>query len=310
MIDTPNDYQEKWDRRSLIRTRPHKHLDFTQEGKFFPPQKQVLLSLPEVAALGKEVENKILAHSFCKYLNDVVVEELQIVNVACTNLIEEELVVPYPEKVKLEAHTVVLDEYYHVYVARCMLNQLYQVYPEIKNIKFSVPDTLNAVTTIKKKLSAPCQPIFEIIASCIFETAIVQELNDFRRDEEIHPSVQQYINNHVNDEARHHGFFYALLVYTWQQLPENYQQEIGSYLADFIALYLSITSEKTYNREVLKAYLKDDKQADILIDQTYQGFQLGLELPIVKHVITILKKAEILDHRFVKENFIKNNLYI
>ena len=51
-----NQYQEKWETRSSIRSRPRKVINFDLYGDFFPENKQVLMFLPEVQALSAAVK--------------------------------------------------------------------------------------------------------------------------------------------------------------------------------------------------------------------------------------------------------------
>ena len=47
-------YQNKWESRSSIRTRPRKSIDFTLLGDFFPREKQILFLLPEIQSLSEQ----------------------------------------------------------------------------------------------------------------------------------------------------------------------------------------------------------------------------------------------------------------
>lgn len=308
--NTFNDYLKKWDTRSLIRTQPIKLCDFNQEGLLFPPKQQVLLSLPEVIALGEEVKKQILSYSLGKYINDVINEEIKIVNSVCREITEDLSVIKYPPEIKLGAYTVIIDEYYHVYIAQFILEELFQHFPSIKEMDFPIPDTCHAATVIGERLEPECREIFKIMAACIFETTIAKELVSLTENQEINSSLRNYITGHLSDEARHHIFFYELLTYTWNHLSENTQKQIGMHLADFLILYLNIDSEKKFNYELLKFFLKDENKAHNLIEEIYGGFQITTEMPIVKQVLRVLKKSFIMDHKFVKESFLEKNLYI
>lgn len=305
-----NTYQEKWENRSSIRTRPRKIIDFNQRGVFFPPSKQTLLMLPEIAQLGEKTKAEILLHSFYKYLNDIINLEIKLINEVCYKIVHGELTISYPEEIKLNAYTVIIDEYYHVYLAKDMMNQLDNHFSNFNKLKFPISDAYYAVESICEKLDPKYRDMFKVIAVCIFETTLVRELVEFFNDKEVHPSIKYYVNDHINDESKHYGFFYELLEFTWNNLPEDYKKEIGQHLGDFVKLYLNVVSEKHYNYEILNLILRDNVKAKKLIEKIYQDFDILIEMPIVRNVLTVLKKTNIMNHQFVKLNFIKNKLYL
>ncbi len=299
-------YQQKWDSRSSVRSRPEKCIDFNLEGYFFPSDKQPILLNEEVQALGESVKKDILLQSFFKYLNDIVHLEVKLINHACHLIIYEQLPISYPEETKLNAYTVLIDEYYHVYVAKNMMMQLDRQFPNRKKFNYPLSDSYNAVLQIKNKLPGKYHAIFEILAVCIFETTLVRELVEFFNSPNVHPSIKFYVNDHMNDESRHYGYFYDLLAYTWANLPQDYQERIGDHLASFVTLYLHINSDKQFNLELLNSLFENEDKSVKLVNQLYQGFEITPELPIVKNVIQVLQKTGILDHDSVKKSF--NNL--
>ncbi len=296
-------YQQKWESRSSVRSRPEKYIDFNLDGYFFPSDKQPVLLNEEVQALGESVKKEILLQSFFKYLNDIIHLEVKLINRACHLVIYEQLPVTYPEETKLNAYTVLIDEYYHVYVAKNMMMQLDKQFPYRKKFNYPISDSYNAVLQIKNILPSKYHAIFEILAVCIFETTLVRELVEFFNSPSVHPSIKFYVNDHMNDESRHYGYFYDLLAYTWKNLPPDYQACIGEQLASFVKLYLHINSDKHFNLALLNSLFANEDKATMLVNQLYKGFDITPELPIVKNVIRVLQKTGVLDHFAVQEGF-------
>ncbi len=305
-----NQYQERWESRSSIRTRPRKIIDFSRIGDFFPVNKQFLLLLPEIASLGEQVREAILVQTFYKYLNDIIHLEMKWIHTVCHNIIHKNMAVAYSEQTKLNAYTVIIDEYYHNYMAHDMTLQLRHQFPELPELYFAQSDSYSAIVTIKNRLEEKYHDIFEIIAVCIFETTLVRELIEYFDCENIHPSIKYYINDHMNDEARHYVFFYDVLCQTWENLPEDFKKNIGIHLADFVKLHLNIHSEKDYNQQLLSHILSDSEKAKAMVNELYRGFVISPEIPIVKNVLNVLKKSGILDNEHVKISFQINNLYL
>lgn len=239
-------FQERWDNRSSIRTSPRKIIDFTKEGYFFPAAKQALLLIPQVKKLGNKVKFEILLYSFYKYLNDIVTLESSIIINACNMITYKKFEFCYTDEIKLDAYTIIIDEYYHIYLAQDMIQQLEKQYPNLIRLKYNQSDAYNALSLIKEKISPNYHDIFEIIAVCIFETTLVRELVEFFKDSDVHPSVRYYVNDHMNDESRHYKYFYDILIYTWSNLSETIKNTVGKYLGEFVVLYLNVLSEKEY----------------------------------------------------------------
>ena len=298
-----NKYQNIWESRASIRTRPRKFIDFNEKGSFFPEDKQALLFNQNIVDLGPEIKEIILLQSFYKYLNDIVTLEINLITTACNKIISADLPVKYSEEIKLNARTIIIDEYYHVYIAHDMMLQLKHQFPDLKEFNYSISDSINAVTQVKNKLDKKYHDIFDIIAVCIFETTLVKELVEFFYTDNIHSSIKYYINDHMNDEAKHYGFFYNLLCYTWENIPNDYQENIGKHFADFIINYLNINSERTFNLDLLISILKDENKAKEIISNLYTGFIITPEVPIVRNVINVLQKSKLLETESIKESF-------
>ncbi len=303
-----NTYQKKWETRSSIRTRPRKLIDFTQEGYFFPEDKQPLLLIKEVHELGERTKKEILLKSFYKYLHDIVTLEIKLINSACTKIQYHDLPVHYDDSTKLSTYTILIDEYYHVYIAKDMIFQLENINPKLQTYEYPTSDASNAVTTIKSLLDEKFHDIFEIIAVCIFETTLVRELVEFFQSSSVHPSIKHYVNDHMNDESRHFGFFFDLLCETWEKLDDEYRTAIGSTLADFMTLYLSIESEKHFNTILLGELINDVGLAEKMNNELYKGFIITQDVPIVKNVLSVLRRSKILDHPSVLDGFSKIGL--
>lgn len=305
-----NKYQDKWERRSSIRTSPRKYIDFNKIGDFFPSDKKSLLLLPEIIALGEKVKIDILTQSFYKYLDDIInLEDASIIS-ACELVIHKDLIVKYDKQTKLNAYTVIIDEYYHIYMANDMMQQLDERFPELPKLTYPISDSDLALKTIKSKLNTKYHDVFDIIAVCIFETTIVRELVEFFNSPDVHPSIKYYINDHMNDEARHYGYFFDLLCYTWNALPIDCQNEIGLYLGEFVTIYLNITSEKEFNLHLLSLILGDKKNAEILIKKLYPDFEITADVPTVKNLLNVFVKAGIFNNQYVKAGFLKYNLIL
>lgn len=305
-----NVYQELWESKSSLRTCHRKLIDFSVSGDFFPQDKQVLFLLPEISGLDNQKKKEILILSFYNYLQEINQLESSWVCRACNNIIYQSFDVVFSEEMKLNALTILMDEYYHLYVASDYMQQLKQKYPNLSLFNQFFSDSSHAMTTIKERLNESCRDIFEILGVCIFETTLIKELVNFFDSPSIHPSVHEYVNDHMNDESRHHVYFKEMMRFIWESMPKDYQNNIGLHLGDFVTLYLNIEGQKSFNKQILNWVMEDNEQALKSINNLYYGFEITGEMPIVKNVIHILKKTNIISHPSVLAGFQKNKLLV
>lgn len=303
-ISTPRkNYQLKWETRSSIRSRPRKLINFNKPGYFFPENKQPLLLNKELSQLLKDKKEEILLQTFKKYLYDIINLEIKLISSACNSILYTDLVIPFKNITKLHVYTVLIDEYYHVYVAQDMLLQIDDQFPHLSSMDYPESDAQTAVKKIKQSLPTQYHKIFEILAVCIFETTLVRELVEFFDNEDLNPSIKSYVNDHMNDESRHFGFFFDLMCDIWQRLPDDHRISIGNQLANFIHLYLNIQSDKKFYHELLYQLTNDKVYSHEMIEEIYVGFEITPDIPIVKNVLSVLTKSGLLDCKAVQDGF-------
>lgn len=299
------DYVQRWEARGSVRTRPRKTIDFSQTGHFFPQDRQPLLLDRTVAALDEPAKERILIQSFFKYLHDIVNLEIKEIVSACTKILYADLPVSFSDELKLNTYSIVIDEYYHVYIAQDLIMQLRERYPDLGRFEFPTSDSQRAVTEIKNRLDPKYHDVFEILANCCFETTLVRELVEFFNAEDVHPSIRYYVNDHMNDESRHYAFFLDLMTYLWSSVPEDYREAIGSWMGEFVKLYLAVESEKEFNVQLLTEVLGDADQAQRSIAELYEGFDVTTDVPIVQNVLRAFRRAGMLEHPAVRSSFRK-----
>ena len=146
-----NPYQKLWEKNSSVRTRSIKSIDFQEKGYFFPPEKQPLVTYDEISSLGEETIQKILLLCFVKYLKDIVELEIKPINEVCNKIFHNELPIQYSEELKLNALTIIIDEYYHVYNAQSILYQLEKGFPYINDYHYPLSDAYSALVNIKNE---------------------------------------------------------------------------------------------------------------------------------------------------------------
>lgn len=256
-----------------------------------------------LSPLGRAAKDDILVQSFYKYLHDIVNLEIKEIVSACSKVLHADLPVTFTEETRLNTYSIVIDEYYHVYLAQDMILQLRQHYPHLSDIDYALPDSRRAVSEIRDKLEPRYHDVFEILANCCFETTLVRELVEFFNSPGVHPSIKYYVNDHMNDESRHYAFFFDLMTHLWREIPEDFREAIGTHLAEFVTLYLSVESEKQFNTELFGTLIDDREQARASVESLYAGFEITPDVPIVKNVLRALGSAGMLASPAVRDSF-------
>ena len=295
-------FLETWENRSSIRARPTKIFNVKEKGYFFPIKRQVLFSDHRVCELKDTEIEYILVQSLFRYLNIIIKLELDLVNNVCRKITDNTTIVKYDEIQRQGAYTVLIDEYYHVYIANGIVNKLKAVFTE--DFQSYKSDSIDAIDKIKAKIDKKYHDVFEIIAICIFETTLIGELVEFFNVECIHPGVRHYVNDHMNDEAKHAVFFSKILRYTWNSILEDYQKVIGLVLPEFLLLYLDVKSDIEFNHSLINCFFSED-EAENIITNIYNGFKVNTQIPMVKNVLRVLKNAGILDNQNIVNSFNK-----
>ena len=300
-------YQDKWEKRSTIRTRPRVIFNSEETGFFYPVSHQPLCAHPKIQLLSEEDFQFLLTQSLYKYCNDIAVIETKIVNKSAFDVINDRLPVVFNADIKMGAFTIMLDEVYHAYVAFDALNQI-QIHTHIEPLPLpKIIEIEKAINMIKSRIDKKYHKSFELVAVCIAENTLTQDTVTMVDKEETHPFFQQIIKDHLTDESRHCGYFIQVLAYFWKHLSEEYKLNIGEQLADFIESYLGVDIEIDFNKKILASLNFSDEEIARIISETYVSFKISSQHHLLKNIITQLNKTELLQDINVINNFKKKN---
>ncbi|MBK2296725.1 diiron oxygenase [Francisella philomiragia] len=288
--------QEKWERRATVRSRPRVVYDKVATGYYYPLSRAPLAIHPSVILKGEKAIEFLLIQSLYKYSNDIASIETRVVNETILKAISDKIEgVSFDEEQKINLYTIMVDEAYHAYVA---FDSIIQIKEETGINPLPLPQTIEiekAISAIKKKLDIKYHSVFEFICVCLAENTLTKEIVTMTDKEETHPYFQKIIKDHLLDETRHSGIFFKLLCYVWSNLNEEFKQNIGEVLAEFIELYLDLDVQVEFDRKILKSINLTDQEIEEAIKDTYASFKLNKEHPMLKNILTILHKTEVID---------------
>ena len=288
--------QEKWELRSTVRSRPRIVFDKEASGYFYPVSRQPLVVHPQILEKDEKAIEYLLIQSLYKYSNDIATIETRVVNHAILNAVTNQLPIPFTQEQKLDLYTIMVDESYHAYVAYDAMLQI-EEHTGVKAL--ALPETIEiefAIAEIKRNLQEKYHAVFELVCVCLAENTLTKEIISMTDKAETHPFFQRIIKDHLTDESRHSGVFYKLLKYIWSNLSEEYKEAIGKILPDFIELYLDIKVQIKFDKQVLIKLGFSDIQSQQILDETYGGFKLNKQHPMLKNILMLLDKTEILDN--------------
>ncbi len=287
--------QDKWEKRSSVRSRPRIIFDPSSKGYFLPISHQPLAAHPKILEKGNDALNYLLTQSFYKYSNDIAVIETRVVNNAILTVVTNTLPIEFSEEQKLNLYTIMVDESYHAYVAYdCMM----QIEKNTHIAPLPLPKTIEierAMVTVKEKLPGKYHGVFDLIAVCLAENTLTKEIVSMIDKSETHPFFQKMIDDHLSDESRHSGIFFHLLKYIWEKISDEYKENIANILPSFLELYLGVQVQMEFERKILIQLGFSENEATSMLEETYKEFRLTKDSPLLKNILMQLDRAGLID---------------
>ncbi len=299
-------FQDTWELRSLVRSRPRRVLANDMGNLYFyPVSRQPLCIHPVVASLGEEARQVILIQSLYKYSNDIVMIESAVINRSAFNIVKNFLPVEFDFTTRLTASTVIVDESYHAYVALDCMQQVEEI-TRVKALPFPPDVELSkAIDSVKSTLADQYHSSFELIAVCIAENTLTKDIVQMAKEPGVNQFFQHIMSDHLIDEARHSKFFSELLREFWSKLNQDFQEAIGKLLPLFIKLYLSNESQKEFDKKILDSLELETGIIQQIIEETHGQYEVTQHHPMAKNILQLLSIAKVLEHTMTSEAFKK-----
>ncbi len=287
--------QDKWERRSTIRSRPRIIYDTDAQGYFYPISRQPLAIHPFLVNKGVSAVEYLLAQSFYKYSNDIAVIETKVVNNTILQIINNQLPIEFTKEQKLSLYTIMVDEAYHAYIAYDTMLQI-EHNTGIKPLALpKVIEIEKAIISVTQTLDEKYHEIFKIICVCLAENTLTKEIVSMTDKTETHPFFQRVLQDHLADETRHSGIFFHLLKYIWSILTDDYKKAISEVLVEFIIQYLDITVQREFDKQILLNLDFTINEVDTMLKDVYNGFKLTNAHPMLNNILNLLERCEMLD---------------
>jgi hypothetical protein len=229
-------YLENWDKKSSVRTHSKRVLSHAEGQTFYPKLEQPLCLHPLIASMGIDVHQRILIQTAYRFMLGISEHETKVVTSAIQRLICGAL--SLPDWLKLPLQTVIIDESYHAMVAYDFVQQVHSVTGE-KPLPFPNDSDLGrALSLALQALPASIHDAFTMVAVCIAENLITQDLIVRAPDPEVNPFFYDVNRDHLVDEGRHAKLFTEVVRYLWPRLPLEQRQIILARLPSFIQMWM------------------------------------------------------------------------
>jgi hypothetical protein len=304
--------QKEWERFASIRTKPTRVVELDGgRPHFYPIRRQPLCLHPIVKKMGEDALKIILIHAAYKFMRDIAFIETEVVNNIAIKIAANKLPIKFPESLRQDALTIIIDETYHAYVAQDFIRQVEALTGILSLQEGEETNLFNAISVCKAKLPVHLRDYFELIAVCIGENSITQELVKITEDQSTNKVFYQVNADHAIDEGRHSRIFKIILKHTWETLDKKDRVELAKILPEFLRLYLRQDTQIAYDKVVLQELKLPEKEIEKVLSDTHIAYTketFGQVNPIVRNIITLLEKTNVLSDKEVKDIFVDEHL--
>lgn len=309
-LETYQSFYAKWDQHASIRSKPRRVIQKDEvQTHFYPIGRQPLCQHPKIKAKGEEVIHYILVQSAFKFMHEIAVVEVDLINNIARKIMTGEINFGFSKAMRDDLLPIIIDEAYHAFVANDFINQvsaLTGILPikESRHTQFE-----NTIHLFKQQLPASLHDALDVLAICIGESTLTQELFDMSREEHTHPLFKDIIIDHVADEGRHQLLFREMLKTFWKNLSNEQKDTLGVLIPEFLLSYISPSMHIEYDKDLLRhLHFNEDDIQDIILDiyknQDVESVATRVD-PITKNIIKTMEYAGVFEHGKTREAFVK-----
>jgi hypothetical protein len=230
-----------------VRSKPRRLLGNTdppaeQDRLYFSPELMPVLHHPRVTALGKEVQRRMLVERLYQYLDVTTWVEQGLVNHGLVQLFQSRLSLRLPSHLEFDAYKIYCDEGYH---ALCSVDLKGQVADEtgISSSGCAEPRVLRTLGGLVHSVPVEMRGLAQLFFVIVYETLISGILARVPRDRRVVETVRRVVQDHAEDEGRHHAYFSEIFHRVWPDLAPEQRDAIGPLLARAIVADLEPDTE-------------------------------------------------------------------
>ncbi|MFJ7212998.1 diiron oxygenase [Amycolatopsis sp. NPDC098790] len=236
---TAHEYRSRfteWDRRSWVRSKPHRDAPFTARGQYFSADLCPLSACPRVQAAPAGVRAAILVHSLYLHLEFTVQLEMGPVNEICALLHSPGFLPWLPAAMKDDVLRIYTDEAGHAEMSNTLKSAV-MAETGVVPIEHR-PRFLTELAALYSAELPAYRPLVKLFFAIVSETLITGTLTKLPKDPSVQPAVRELAQDHAADEGKHHAFFRQLFELLWPRMPLPLRRKIGGLLPRVIHAFL------------------------------------------------------------------------
>ncbi|MER7577573.1 diiron oxygenase [Streptomyces sp. NPDC126514] len=204
---------------------------------FFPAPLVPLAGHPLVQGLPPEAYEQVFIQHLYRYLDFTAKLEYAVVNRTALGIARGSVAIGLPREMRLDALKIYCDEAYHTLMSVDLLQQI--------EVRTGVPARLPEEPFFLKRLAGLLEeagpdmaPLVELLFVIVSETLISGNLAAIPGHDDLLPAVRDTIQDHANDEGRHHTYFAIFLRHLWGQLDAHTRRQAALYVPRLIHAFL------------------------------------------------------------------------
>jgi hypothetical protein len=230
---------KRWESRAAVRAKPRRVLnEEREEGKlFFPPELVPVASHPIVAARGEAVVDEVLLQRLHVYLDFTAELEQMSINPVTQRISRRKVGFAVPAPMVEDAYKICTDEAWHAQFSDDLQRQLVAatgVEPTVP----TEPQFFRRLRAMEAEAPGEIAGLPSIFFAIVSETLISSILSDIPRDERVVTAVRELVDDHAEDEGRHHAFFSKFFGCVWPQLSARQRRLVGPFLPRLVLAFL------------------------------------------------------------------------
>lgn len=228
-----------WNERASVRVKPRRLLEDEEAvGKiYFPPELVPAVQHPLILERGKPVIQQVLVQRLHLYLDFTAELEQGAVTPVTQRISRGRIGFELPTGMLEDAYRICTDEAYHAQFSDDLMRQVQTVTGIVPNLP-GLPRFFQRLIQIRGSLPWDLQEMATLFFTIVSETLISAILSDIPNDVRVVSAVRDLVQDHAEDEGRHHAYFAKLLEYVWPQMNAYQKAAIGPLLPDFIKAFL------------------------------------------------------------------------
>ncbi|MET9466742.1 diiron oxygenase [Streptomyces sp. NPDC006544] len=227
-----------WDARASVRVKPPRVLDPSEPGRlYFPPELMPVVAHPLVRSRPDEVAERILTQRLHQYLYFTTELEQVAVMPVTMDISRGRSGLHLPPAMREDAFKITTDEAWHAQFSDDLSRQV----EARTGFAACLPDRpafMERLDRIRAELDHDLRGAADLVFSIVSETLISSILSDLPRDKRLPQAVRDLVQDHAEDEGKHHAYFRSLLEFFWQALDGSARGRIGPLVPSLITAFL------------------------------------------------------------------------